>query len=88
MRRSVIVALMLIIACTAFAQDAPQAGAPTLIPDWWERQATATIPPARPAAPVIDGVIGYQEWFNASRIDGFIDSDTGNLPDLPVAMYL
>jgi len=88
MRRSVIVAIMLIIACAAFAQEPPEADTATLIPDWWERQATATIPPARPAAPVIDGVIGYEEWFYASRIDGFIDSDTGNLSELPVAMYL
>lgn len=85
MRRIAIVALILITACAGLAQDAEE---PTLIPDWWSRQAVVTIPPARPQAPTIDGTIGYQEWFYASRVDGFIDSDTGNLADLPVAMYV
>ncbi|MBD3292975.1 MAG: hypothetical protein GF393_08635, partial [Armatimonadia bacterium] len=89
MRHFAIVALLLITACAGFSQDAEQAAEePTLIPEWWARQAVATIPPARPEAPTIDGRIGYQEWFFASRMDGFIDSETGNLADLPVAMYV
>ncbi len=88
MRRIAIVALILTAACAGLAQDAEQAEVPTLIPDWWSREAVVTIPPARPEAPTIDGKIGYQEWFFASRVDGFIDSDTGNLPDLPVAMFV
>ncbi|MFP4250346.1 MAG: hypothetical protein ACLFU7_11850 [Armatimonadota bacterium] len=94
MRRIAIITLMLLaLGCAAVAQDAGDAAGetaevPTLIPDWWERQAIVTIPPARPEAPVIDGKIGYEEWFYASRVDGFIDSDTGNLADLPVAMFV
>ncbi|MFW6156018.1 MAG: hypothetical protein ACOC7J_01760 [Armatimonadota bacterium] len=94
MRRIAIITLMLLaLGCAAVAQDAGDAAGetaevPTLIPDWWERQAIVTIPPARPEAPVIDGKIGYEEWFYASRVDGFIDSDTGNLTDLPVAMFV
>ncbi len=84
MRPIAIVAVAL-VACAGLAQDAEET--PTLIPDWWARQAVATIPPARPEPPTIDGRVGYREWFYASGVDGFIDVDTGNLPDLPVRMY-
>jgi len=88
MRRS-IVALALIAACTGClcAQEAAEQP-PQLIPEWWARQAVVTVPPARPEAPTIDGNVGYQEWYYASSVDGFIDSDTGNLSDLPVRMYV
>ncbi len=66
------------------AQDQP----PQLIPDWWARQAVVTVPPARPEAPTIDGNVGYREWYYASSVDGFIDSDAGNLSELPVRMYV
>ena len=89
MRPLALVALVLITACAGFAQDAePVAETPTLIPDWWARQTVVPIPPARPEAPTIDGNVGYREWYFASRVDGFIDVDTGNLADLPVGMYV
>ncbi|MGD9496238.1 MAG: hypothetical protein AB7Y46_08005 [Armatimonadota bacterium] len=84
-----IVASALIAACAgiACAQEAPEQPA-QLIPHWWARQAVFTVPPARPQAPTIDGNVGYQEWYYASSISGFIDSDTGNLSELPVQMYV
>lgn len=66
------------------AQDAET----TLIPEMWARQMVVTVPPARPAAPTIDGQVGYQEWYYASSIQGFIDVDTGYVADLPVRMHL
>jgi hypothetical protein len=61
-----ITSLLLIALCAAscFAQDAP----PTLIPDWWARQAVVPIPRAYPQAPIIDGNIGYGEWYNAANV--------------------
>ncbi len=82
MRRMMVV-LALVVAGGALAQETP-----TLIPDWWARRPVFTIPPARPAAPTIDGSVNYREWYYASSIVGFIDSDTGNLSDLPVQMYV
>ena len=84
MRRSAQFAVTaLLIASTCSAQEQPK-----LIPDWWARQTVCTIPRAYPAAPVVDGNIGYREWYHASSVGGFIDVQTGTTSDLDVRMYV
>ena len=82
-RQLAIPALLLPLVCLAQEEEKP-----ALIPDWWGRQAVCTIPRAYPAAPVVDGNIGYKEWYHASSVCGFIDMDTGNMSDLEVRMHL
>lgn len=58
-----------------------------LVPAAWSRQPVLCVPAAHPTAPTIDGYVDYREWYYASAATAFIDTDTGNLSDLPVTMY-
>ncbi|MCG9893944.1 MAG: hypothetical protein MH204_00530, partial [Fimbriimonadaceae bacterium] len=40
------------------------------------------------SSPKIDGVIGAAEWQGASVLEGFVDSDDGGAPVVPVKAWL
>ncbi len=77
--------LALIFALSAAAQEeAPQ----RLVPEHWSRQPVLTLPPARPAAPTIDGLVQYEEWYYAASTPGFMDLESMGRPPYPMRMYL
>ena len=84
-RLTPLVTIALMLPWTCFSQEREP---PTLIPDWWARQTVCSIPRAYPTSPVVDGNIGYKEWYHAAAVGGFIDVDTGNMSDLDVRMYV
>ncbi len=74
------------LALLLLAPAAAQQAAPPL--DGWPRQPAIAVPPALPAAPVIDGHVNYKEWFYAAHVGGFMDLDAGAATARPVSLYL